>query len=224
MGLRARCYPEVVHVLAAAGAAGGWVGDLVDTWGYTAVFLFLVVENLFPPIPSELILPLAGYYVELGNLNFGFVVLAATAGSVAGAVILYYFGQLAGRPAMERWGHKVRLHAKDLDRADDWFARYGMWVVFFGRLVPGVRSIVSIPAGASSMPMPQFLLLTTAGSALWNALLIGAGWGLGHEWERISGVVDSASSVIVVVLVLAFVSASGLFLHRRRGAAQPDAG
>jgi membrane protein DedA with SNARE-associated domain len=213
-----------VHVLAAAGAAGGWIGDLVDTWGYAAVFLFLVVENLFPPIPSELILPLAGYYVDQGNLNFGFVVLAATAGSVFGAVILYYFGQLAGRPAMERWGHRVRLQQRDFDRADAWFERYGVWVVFFGRLVPGVRSLVSIPAGTSSMPMGQFLVLTTAGSALWNALLIGAGWALGHEWERISGAVDSASSVVVVVLAVAFVAGSGLFLYRRRAVAQAVAG
>lgn len=201
--------------LATSGAAGGWVGELVDTWGYAAVLVFLVVENLFPPIPSELILPLAGYYVELGNLTFAGVLIAATVGSVGGAVILYYFGQLAGRPALERWGHKVRLRAEDLERADVWFERYGDWVVFFGRLVPGVRSVVSIPAGSSSMSMPRFLVLTTAGSLIWNALLIGAGWALGHEWERISGVVDSASTVIVAAVAVFCIGAAGLFARRR---------
>lgn len=214
-----------MHLLAASGAAGGWIGELVDTWGYVAVTLFLVVENVFPPIPSELILPLAGYYVEQGNLNFGFALLAATLGSVTGAVILYWFGQLAGRPAMERWGHKVHLQQRDFDRADRWFERYGVWVVFFGRLVPGVRSLVSIPAGASSMGMPQFLVLTTLGSALWNALLIGAGWALGSQWERITGVVDSASTVVLAAAVVASVSGAAVFLRRRRRAlAQPDAG
>jgi membrane protein DedA with SNARE-associated domain len=213
-----RCYRCAVHLLAASGAAGGWVGELVDTWGYVAVALFLVVENVFPPIPSELILPLAGYYVEQGNLNFAFAVVAATLGSVIGALILYGFGQLAGRPALEKWGHKVHLHERDIERADRWFERYGGWVVFFGRLVPGVRSVVSIPAGASSMAMPQFVLLTTAGSALWNALLIGAGWWLGREWERITGVMDSASTVVVVAVVVSFVGGATLFLRRRRRA------
>ena len=205
----------MLKLASSGGAAGGWVGEIVDTWGYAAVLVFLVVENLFPPIPSELILPLAGYYVELGNLTFAGVLLAATVGSVGGAVILYYFGQLAGRPALERWGHKVRLRPEDLERADVWFARYGDWVVFFGRLVPGVRSVVSIPAGSSSMSMPRFLALTTAGSLIWNALLIGAGWALGHEWERISGMVDSASTVIVAALAVLCIGAAGVFVRRR---------
>lgn len=206
-----------MHPLLASAPAGGWVGELVDTWGYVAVSLFLVVENVFPPIPSELILPLAGYYVERGTLDFSYALVAATVGSVLGAVFLYWFGQLAGRPALERWGHKVHLHQRDFDRADEWFARYGAWVVFFGRLVPGVRSVVSIPAGASAMPMPQFLVLTTAGSAAWNALLIGLGWALGNQWTRITGVVDSASTVVLVLVgVVLTAGAVGLMRRARR--------
>ncbi|MBJ7328962.1 MAG: DedA family protein [Solirubrobacteraceae bacterium] len=204
-----------MRILAASGAAGGWVGELVDAWGYTAVFVFLVVENLIPPIPSELILPLAGYYVDQGNLSYGLVVLAATAGSVVGALLIYWFGSHAGRPALERWGHRVHLKESDLDRADVWFARYGDWVVFFGRLVPGIRSVVSIPAGTSHMPMARFVALTTLGSAIWNSLLVGAGWALGHEWEKISSAIDSASTVIVAVAALAIVGAVVVFLRRR---------
>lgn len=199
-------------------AAGGWIGEQVEAWGYAALTLFLVVENVFPPIPSELILPLAGYYVAEGSLSFGGALLAATLGSVVGAMILYWFGQLAGRPAMERWGHKVHLHQKDFDRADEWFARYGVWVIFFGRLVPGIRSVVSIPAGTSSMPLAQFVLLTTAGSALWNALLIGTGWWLGEEWEQITSVIDSLSTAVYVVIALAVVSVATLLWRRRQRA------
>ncbi len=197
-------------------AVGGWIGEQVEQWGYAALTLFLIIENVFPPIPSELILPLAGYYVSEGTLNFGGALLASTLGSVVGALILYYFGQLAGRPALERWGHKVHISDEDFDRADAWFARFGAWVVFFGRLVPGIRSVVSIPAGSSSMPMLQFVLLTTAGSALWNALLIGTGWWLGSRWEEITTIVDSASTVVYALIVLAILGVVAILWRRHR--------
>lgn len=199
-------------------AVGGWIGEQVEQWGYAALALFLVVENVFPPIPSELILPLAGYYVAEGTLNFGGAVLASTLGSVVGALILYWFGQFAGRPALERWGHKVHISDTDFHRADVWFARFGAWVVFFGRLVPGIRSVVSIPAGSSSMPMLQFVVLTTAGSALWNSLLIGVGWWLGSEWEQITAVIDSLSTAVYVLIALAAVGVVSLLWRRHRRA------
>lgn len=195
--------------------------DALGAGGYLVLTALILLENLFPPVPSEVLLPLAGSRISAGDWVFPLVLLAATAGSVAGALILYVLGRTGGRALLLRHGRLLRLDEERLDRADDWFDRHGPKVVLLGRLLPGVRSVVSIPAGASEMPVARFLLYTTAGSAVWNAALIGAGWALGTRWDEVTAVVEKAQWP---VLGLATVAASVVFLVARgqgRGAQRP---
>lgn len=197
-------------------ALGGFVEEVVRSFGLWGVAALMLLENLFPPIPSELILPLAGFFVSRGELGLAGTLLAATVGSLLGAFVLYGLGRHGGRPLVLRYGRLLRVKEADLDRADDWFDRYGGTLVFFGRMVPGVRSIVSIPAGMSEMPLGRFSVLTASGSAVWNALLIGAGWYLGQNWQRVSGPVGSISNVILVVALVAAVGLTVRWWRRKR--------
>ena len=193
----------------------------VTTLGYPGIFAAMVAENLFPPIPSEVVLPLAGFEVAAGSLVFLWTVLAATAGSLAGALILYAVGRYGGRPVVERWGRLLRITQTDLVRAEGWFDRWGDWVVLGARVVPLARSVVSVPAGMMRMSLPRFVVLTTVGSLLWNILLVGAGYQLGSRWEEVAEFIGRFSDLMKVVAVLAVV-ATGIWLWRRRPpAAQP---
>lgn len=194
----------------------GWIEGVMASWGPLGLAFLMLTENLFPPIPSELVLPLAGFLVERGDLGFFPSLIASTLGSLAGALVLYALGRWGGRPLTLRYSFVLRVKEADLDRADDWFDRYGGALVFFGRMVPGVRSIVSIPAGMSEMPLGRFSLLTAAGSAAWNALLIGAGLSLGANWSRVTGLVGSVSNVILAVLAVAAVFFALRWWLRRR--------
>jgi membrane protein DedA with SNARE-associated domain len=181
------------------------VQDVIQSFGYAGVALLMLTENLFPPIPSEVILPLTGFLVEQGNLAFIPALIVATAGSLAGALLIYGLGRWGGRELILRHGRMLRIEEADLDRADGWFDRYGGAVVLFGRMVPGVRSLVSIPAGLSEMPLGRFVVLSALGSGAWNALLIGGGWLLGENWSRVAGVVGSVSNVILAIVAIAAV-------------------
>lgn len=197
------------------GGLGGWVQQIMQDFGYFGLFLLLLIENLFPPIPSEVILPLAGFLVGRGEFVFVGALLASTAGAVVGALILYALGRWGGRTLVLRYGRFLRVTDKDLDRADGWFDRYGNWIVFLARLIPGIRSIVSIPAGTLEMPLLQFTVLSTLGSALWNTLLIGLGVFLGRNWEVVSERVGAASDVVLVVTAVATTVALLIFGLRR---------
>ncbi len=192
------------------------VVGLMRTLGYLGLFLVLIIENLFPPIPSEVILPLAGFLVGRGEMNFWLAVLVATAGATIGALILYALGRWGGRPIILRYGGILRVDAASLDRAEQWFIRYGDWVVLVARVIPLARSIVSIPAGTMRMPLPRFLLLTIVGTGLWNILLIGAGQLLGENWEAVSRWASTYSDVAVGLLGLGVVAAGVYYLFRRR--------
>lgn len=174
--------------------------EYVERGGAVALALVMLGENLFPPIPSEAVLPFVGFLVERGTMNALTALLAATAGSTIGALVLYAVGRYGGRAVLLRHHGMFRMSERDLDRADDWFDRHGGKIVFFARMVPLARSIVSIPAGTSEMPVGRFLLLTAAGSALWNVFLIGAGMVVGDNYEQIADVVGRASTIVVVVL------------------------
>lgn len=197
------------------------VREQVSAGGYPALTLLIAVETVLPPIPSEVVLPLAGSFVAEGALAFVPAVLAATAGSLAGALLLYALARLGGRPLILRYGRLLRVREEQLDRADRWFDRRGDAIVLVGRLVPGARSVVSIPAGFAEMPLGRFALLTTIGSGIWNSALIGAGWALGDRWTEVADVVGRASTAVLVAggVALAALIAVAIYRRRRRMAA-----
>jgi membrane protein DedA with SNARE-associated domain len=193
----------------------GWIADLIEAFGALGVAFLMALENLFPPIPSELILPFAGFLVGRGEIGFLPALVASTAGSLSGALILYALGRWGGRNLILRYGRYLRVKEADLDRAEGWFDKYDEWVVLFGRMVPGVRSVVSIPAGMLRTPFLRFVLLTTAGSAAWNTLLLGAGWYLGENWQQIEGFMGSLSNFVLVLVAVALVAAAIWWWRRR---------
>ena len=180
---------------------GQWIQDVMGSFGYVGLALLLVLENLFPPIPSEIVLPLAGFFVGSGNFTFWGALLASTVGATVGAIVLYGLGRWGGRALVVRYGRWLRVSEEDLNRAEGWFAKHGVLVVLGTRVVPGVRSVVSIPAGISRMPPVRFTVLTAFGSGVWNAVLIGAGYLLGANWDRVSGWVGAYSDVVLVAVI-----------------------
>ncbi len=211
-----------------------FVLQMYDAVGYVGVALAVALETIVAPIPSEVILPMAGWKVSqsaadasvlepLTGLpwNIPLAVLLATVGSVAGAVVGYYIGAWGGRPLLDRYGRYVGIGAEDLDRADRWFERWGTWAVFFGRMVPLVRTFVSYPAGISRMPMGRFLLYSTLGSLPWNAALIYAGFVVGENYDQIEAAIKPYEYVIyaVVLAIVALVVIRWLLGKRRRAAA-----
>jgi len=168
------------------GGLTGWAAGVIEQLGEPGVGLLVALETIIPPIPSELVLALAGYLAGEGRVNAVLVVLAATVGSVLGALALYGLGRAAGMARLRRWLDRLPLvDSEQLDRADRWFDRYGSHAVLFGRMVPVVRSLVSIPAGADRMPLRRFLALTTVGSGAWNSLFVGLGYALGSQWQQV---------------------------------------
>jgi membrane protein DedA with SNARE-associated domain len=166
-----------------------WALSIIQRLGYVGIAGLLVLENLVPPIPSELILPLAGFLAGRGELSLTWAWGAATAGSVLGALVLYGMGREVGeqrlREFVRRWGRWLVLSEDDLCRGQQWFERHGGKTVLICRLVPFLRSVISIPAGLEGMPLWRFVLYTAIGSGLWNAGLIGAGWWLGGQWQQV---------------------------------------
>ncbi|MFI1989586.1 DedA family protein [Actinoplanes sp. NPDC020271] len=164
----------------------GWVASVIDTLGEAGVGLLVALENVVPPIPSEIVLSMAGYLAGEGRVDLTLVWLAATLGALIGALLLYWLGRGLGEERLRRRLDRIPLvDAADLDKADRWFERHARAAVLFGRCAPVVRSLVSIPAGANRMPLGQFALFTTIGSGVWNALFIGAGYGLGSRWQDV---------------------------------------
>jgi membrane protein DedA with SNARE-associated domain len=185
-----------------------WVTDILQQLGYLGLAFLMFLENVFPPIPSELIMPLAGFMVAKGQMTFVGVVIAGTAGSVAGALPLYFFGRKLGKDRVVDWadahGRWLTISGRHIERTIAWLDRHGTWAIFFGRLVPGVRSLISIPAGIARMKFGSFLLLTTFGSALWSALLAAAGFLLGSHFEAVEKFIGPVSNAILVGVVLLY--------------------
>jgi membrane protein DedA with SNARE-associated domain len=194
-----------------------WVTDVVETLGYAGVAFLVALENLFPPIPSEIVLPLAGFTAARGEENVVGMVIAATVGSMVGAWALYYLAAAIGEPRLralvERFGRILRLDGADLDRAESWFERRGATAVLVGRCVPLIRSLVSIPAGFNRMPIVQFSIYTLVGSLVWNSALVGAGYALGDQWHKVGDVVSYLQYVVILVVLVAI----GYFAWRKFG-------
>ncbi|QFZ17087.1 DedA family protein [Saccharothrix syringae] len=195
-----------------------WVTDLMDKFGAPGAGLAIALENLFPPLPSELFLPLAGFTAGQGRMNLVAAILWTTAGSVVGALLLYYLGAALGRDRLRRVVERMPLmKVSDVDRAEQWFARHGRGTVFFGRMVPVFRSLISIPAGVERMPVPQFTLLTAAGSLIWNTALILAGYFLGANYHLVEQYLGIVSKVVLGLLAAAVVWFVVSRVNRRRG-------
>ncbi|MGW9451760.1 DedA family protein [Streptomyces sp. NPDC055632] len=188
-----------------AGGFAGWAAGLVDTMGGPGAGLAIALENLFPPLPSEVVLPLTGFAAGQGVLSLASALFWTTLGSAAGAVALYWIGALFGRERMHAiWARLPLVKASDLVRTEEWFARHGTKAVLLGRMVPIFRSLVSVPAGVERMPVPRFVALTTLGSLVWNSALVTAGYWLGDRWDLVEGYVGVLSKAVLVVVLAAF--------------------
>ena len=186
------------------GSVLDWVVEVMKVLGAPGVGIATALETVFPPVPSEVVLPLAGYTASQGHYGLVAAILCATVGSLVGAFVLYQLGALWGADRLCATAERIPLlHARDVERAIAWFRRNGRSAIFLGRLVPGVRSFISIPAGIDRMPLLQFTLYTTAGSLVWNSALIVAGYELGAQWHRVEAYVGEASVVVYGALGVA---------------------
>ncbi|MGM9931490.1 DedA family protein [Pradoshia sp.] len=187
-----------------------WIIDIMDQFGYIGILFLIAVENIFPPIPSEVILTFGGAMTAETSMTVTGVVAVSTAGSIIGAVILYGLGMLLGKERIEkivkRYGHILRVTVEDVEKADNWFHKYGLWTIFFCRFVPLIRSLISIPAGMARINFVTFLLLTTIGTFIWNVVLVSIGAMLGDSWESIVHYMDYYSNVVYVLLVILFLA------------------
>lgn len=183
-----------------------WITEFMGQFGYISIFLLITLENVFPPLPSEVILTFGGFMTTNTTLTIPGVIVFSTAGSVVGAVILYRIGFMLGIRRLEniitRWGHILRVKVKDVHKAGSWFKRYSYWAVFLCRMVPLIRSLISIPAGISKMKFSLFILYTTAGTLIWNTLLVCAGAFLGNSWDKVLKFMDIYSKIIYIILGL----------------------
>ncbi|MEN1968421.1 DedA family protein [Lentibacillus sp. N15] len=197
-----------------------WVTEIMEQFGYIGVFFMMVLENVFPPIPSEVILPFAGFMTTTTQLTIMGVVITSTTGSVLGAIILYGIGKLIDVKRLDRmvsrWGHIIRIKREDIQKADDWFNRYGYWTVLVCRVIPLVRSLISIPAGMSSMKFGLFLLFTMIGTLTWNVILILIGTVLGEAWTSILLFMNLYSTITYILIGTGIVVFLILFIWKKR--------
>ncbi|WP_253943801.1 DedA family protein [Nocardioides marmotae] len=182
----------------------GWAVDLMERLGAPGAGLAIALENLFPPLPSELILPLAGFTASRGSFTLAEAIGWTTAGSVVGAMLLYVLGVLIGRRRIYWvWERLPLVKVEDLEKTEAWFGRHGRKAVFFGRMIPIFRSLISVPAGLERMPFGQFLLLTLAGSAIWNTVFVLAGYWLGEQWHRVEEYVGVFQWIVIGTVLAA---------------------
>lgn len=194
--------------------------SMMNQFGYIGVFLLIAIENIFPPIPSEVILLFGGFMTTYSELNIILMIIFATLGSLLGAIVLYYIGKILNKERLKKIvsgkiGKVLRLKNSDIDKADEWFDKKGNKTVFFCRFIPIVRSLISIPAGMSEMPLGKFFLYTTTGSLIWNTVLIIIGAIVGEKWESILNIFDTYSNIVLVLLVIIFVVGVYLFYHTK---------
>lgn len=197
-----------------------WIIEIMEKFGYFGILLLIAVENLFPPIPSEVILTFGGFMTTRTGLTPVGVIAVATLGSVLGAIILYYIGRIVSVERMEkivdRWGKILRVKKEDLHRADAWFDKHGNKAVFFCRMIPLIRSLISIPAGMSGMKLAPFLFYTTIGTIIWNTILVLLGTTLGERWEDIVAFMDVYSNIAYAIIAIVALVVLVIYLRRFR--------
>lgn len=198
-----------------------WMLLFVNSFGYFGIFLLIFIENVFPPIPSEAVLLFGGALTITTTMNIPCTILAATAGSLAGAIVLYALGRIFQAERLKKFfagkfGKMLHLNPEYIDKAGQWFQRYQGKAVLICRCIPLVRSLISIPAGISKMKLPRFVLLTAIGSAVWNTILVSVGAGLGTAWKSAMPYFDKYTSVMVSVIVVLIVGVGIYYFLRRR--------
>ncbi len=186
-----------------------WIIRTIESTGYFGIVFLMFLENIFPPIPSEFIMPLAGFMASKEQRTLSGVVLAGTIGSVLGALALYYAGYFIGEQRLKRlidkYGRWLTISLEDLERAKGWFAKHGRLAVLVCRLVPGIRSLISIPAGIARMPLVSFLFYTAIGSGFWTALLAYGGYVLGDKFQQVEKYLNPVSYVVLLAIALIYV-------------------
>ncbi|WP_203974583.1 DedA family protein [Planotetraspora silvatica] len=197
----------------------GWAIGLMEGFGAPGAGLAIALENLFPPLPSEVILPLAGFTASRGDMSLVAALCWTTLGSVIGALALYWVGALLGRERTVAIAARLPLvKVADIEKAEAWFGRHGAKTVFLGRMIPLFRSLISVPAGVERMPMGTFLALTLSGSLIWNTIFVMAGYLLGESWPLVEQYVGILSKVVVVAVVVAVAGFVAVRLRERHGA------
>lgn len=198
----------------------------MEQFGYFGVAFLILIENLFPPIPSEVILTFGGFMTTSTELNIPWMIVAATVGAVGGAAILYGLGTLLDVERLDKivdkYGNILRITHEDIHKADSWFDRYGFWTVFFCRFVPLIRSLISLPAGMANMNFGLFLLFTTIGTLIWNTVLIYLGAVVGSQWESIVHYMDIYSNIAYVIIAIIGISVIIWYISKRKQPVKAD--
>lgn len=199
----------------------GWLMDLLSSFGYFGVAFLIAIENIFPPIPSEVILTFSGFLTTVSDLNPIGVVISATLGAVVGALVLYFVGTIFSMERILRfidskWGHWLGFKKTDLDKTMAWFLKRGKIGVLLGRCVPVIRSIVSIPAGIVKMPLLEFVIYTTIGTLIWNTILVFLGVQLGVRWDTVVAFFDTYTLIVVILLGLVILYLGLLWVKRKQ--------
>jgi membrane protein DedA with SNARE-associated domain len=214
-------HAAIVIVLASAGLLSGVldaITSLIAEYGYPAVFAAAFLEVIFPPIPSEVVFPLVGFTVQSKGLGlenaFGMAATGAL-GSTAGAVVIYFVSMKVGRVAIVRFGRRVRVSEREIEKAEKWFAKYGPVAVFTARMIPGIREIISIPAGIGRMNFAKFVTYTFAGSLVWCILLTLAGYYLGEAWSGFSEQASSAFTIVSIIIIAGIIAGIGVWYGKR---------
>ncbi|MEK7570200.1 MAG: DedA family protein [Patescibacteria group bacterium] len=174
----------------------------IETAGYPGIGVLMIMESMILPVPSEAVMPFAGFLIFDGTLTWAGVIIVSTIGSILGSLLSYWIGAKGGRPLVERWGKYVLVSHHDLDITDRFFARRGSWAVLISRFIPVIRHIISIPAGVAKMPLKKFLVMTILGATLWNTFLTWVGFKLGENWENLHKYSEKIDIVIVAILIL----------------------
>lgn len=187
-----------------------WIFSLIDHFGYLAVMLLIAIENVFPPIPSEVILSFGGFMTTHTKMNILGLIIFSTVGALIGALILYWVGTLLNEERLEKlFNHnffkKLGFKKDDVKKSIVWFDKHGIKAILFGRCIPVVRSLISIPAGIAKVSMTKFIILTTLGSLIWNSILISLGAYMGAKWEKIVLIFEEYSLIVIILLLIAFV-------------------
>lgn len=197
-----------------------WITEFMEEFGYLGIFLMIALENIFPPIPSEIVLSFGGFMTTKSELTVTGVVIASTLGAVVGAILLYLIGMLLDverlERIVERWGHILRTEKEHIHKANAWFHRYGIWTVFFCRMVPIVRSLISIPAGMAKMNFLLFLIFTTVGSLIWNMVLVNLGAALGASWSKVLEYMSVYQNIVIVIIGILLVFAVIWYIRHLR--------